>query len=228
MKDLTFAFLPQIDDLLSEYDVLRERRDFHTQSFPEALSVEFVTSAMDLIKRVSGADGQFFVQTQKHLEQLDTHCDVSGYRVDSVAGGLLSLRKAVVAGYLVTVQEHLHAEVFRDFLTMAEYLLEDGYKDAAAVIGGGVLEEHLRKLCAKNGIPLEFTNSKGVAKPKSVETMNSDLANASVYSRLDQKNVTAWYDLRNKAAHGHYAEYELNQVRLLLHGVADFIRRYSA
>ena len=34
-------------------------------------------------------------------------------------------------------------------LEMAEHLLAADYKDAAAVLGGGVLEEHLRQLCKK-------------------------------------------------------------------------------
>ncbi len=38
---------------------------------------------------------------------------------------------------------------------MAEYLLKEGYKDPAAVITGSTLEEHLRKLCIKNGIDIE-------------------------------------------------------------------------
>lgn len=58
--------------------------------------------------------------------------------------------------------------------------------------------------------------------------MNSDLVNAQVYSKLDQKNVTAWLDLRNKAAHGKYSEYTKDQVSLLIAGVRDFLTRNPA
>ena len=58
--------------------------------------------------------------------------------------------------------------------------------------------------------------------------MNTDLAAASVYSKGDQKNVAAWYDLRTKAAHGHYNEYTQQQVELLLQSVRDFITRHPA
>jgi hypothetical protein len=43
-----------------------------------------------------------------------------------------------------------------------------------------------------------------------------------VYGKLDQKNVTAWLDLRNKAARSHYSEHTHEQVALLLGGVRDF------
>ena len=58
--------------------------------------------------------------------------------------------------------------------------------------------------------------------------MNNDLAFADVYSKLDQKNVTAWLDLRNKAAHGKYDEYNADQVRNLLVGVREFAARIAA
>lgn len=58
--------------------------------------------------------------------------------------------------------------------------------------------------------------------------MNADLAGANVYSKLDQKNVTAWLDLRNKAAHGKYGEYTKEQVALLIQSVRDFITRNPA
>ena len=53
------------------------------------------------------------------------------------------------------------------------------------------------------------------------------LHRGGVYSKLDQKNVTAWLDLRNKAAHGKYAEYQIEQVALMLDGVRNFVTRTS-
>ena len=49
-----------------------------------------------------------------------------------------------------------------------------------------------------------------------------------IYSKLDQKSVTAWLDLRNNAAHGHYDKYEAVQVELMISGVRDFIARNPA
>jgi hypothetical protein len=57
--------------------------------------------------------------------------------------------------------------------------------------------------------------------------MNADLTKQGVYGKLDQKNITAWLDLRNKAAHGLYDEYSKEQVVLLLASVRDFIARVT-
>ena len=138
-------------------------------------------------------------------------------------GVLRALRRDYHAGYLSSVQSLVRAEVFADFLEMAEHLLEQGYKDPCAVLVGGVLEDHLRSLCQGRGISLQMSG-----KPKKADSMNNDLAAAGVYSKLDQKNVTAWLDLRNKAAHAQYDKYNADQVHNLLSGVREFAARIAA
>ena len=112
------------------------------------------------------------------------------------------------------------------FLEMAHQLLAEGYKDPAAVMAGSVLEEHLRQLCQKHDIPTEITKP-GCPQPKKADALNADLAKKQVYNKLDQKNVTAWLDLRNKAAHGKYQEYTKEQVSLMLQSLSDFLVRVT-
>jgi hypothetical protein len=71
---------------------------------------------------------------------------------------------------------------------MASELHEKGYKDPAAVIAGSVLEEHLRKLATKHEIMVE----KPSGEPKKADALNADLTREELYSKLEQKNVTAW------------------------------------
>jgi hypothetical protein len=154
---------------------------------------------------------------------LDDYGPANGRGLAPLSGILATLLEDIAAGRLATVTELLHADLFGDFLDMAQHLLEEGYKDAAAVMAGGVLEEHLRKLCAKFGVPAT-TNT----KPKKADAMNADLAGALAYPKSDQKNVTAWLGLRNDAAHGNYAAYKLEQVVLLIQSIRDFITRVPA
>jgi hypothetical protein len=89
---------------------------------------------------------------------------------------------------------------------------------------GCVLEKYLRKLCEKQSIDVV----KGDGSPKKSDALSSKLAAAGVYSKLDQKSVTEWLDLRNKAAHGKYFEYATEQVALMFQGVRDFASRNPA
>ena len=138
-------------------------------------------------------------------------------------GSLRALRRDYADGYLSTVQGLIRAELFADFIEMAEHLLAQGYKDPAAVLVGGVLEEHLRALCTVRSIQVSTSG-----RPKKAAAMNTELAATSAYNKLDQKNVTAWLHLRNKAAHGKYEEYTLQQVVTMLSGVREFSARVAA
>jgi len=139
---------------------------------------------------------------------------------------LHSIQNEIDGGWIFTVKKLIAAEIFSDFLEMAEHLLKQGYKDPAAVMIGSVLEENLRQLCAANKIETELEKD-GVLIPKKSDRLNSDLAKHEVYTKLDQKSVTAWLDLRNSAAHGKYNEYTKEQVNLMLHGVTEFLVRLS-
>ena len=155
-----------------------------------------------------------------------------GVQVQEVRAGieiLNAIKDDIQGGHLVRLRELVHADVFSDFLEMAEYLmLEDhGYKEPAAVLAGGVLEEHVRLLCTKHGIATE-RNSPSGQQPKKADQLNNDLVAASVYDRNQQKIVTGWLGIRNSAAHGKHDEYTESQVEQLLVGLRDFISRFPA
>lgn len=113
-----------------------------------------------------------------------------------------------------------------DFLERAQQLLDEGDKDPAAVMAGIALEKHLRQLCQKHDIPTE-TTKQGRPYSKKADTLNAELVKKKVYNQLDQKQVTTWLDLRNKAAHGKYQEYTKEQVSLMLQGLPDFMVRVT-
>jgi hypothetical protein len=174
----------------------------------------------DTITRLAPPSSQYVESVKATLRKSGVD---NAYVVAPIAGILNALRMAYDEGFLTSVTELIHADVFADFVEMASYLLSEGYKDAAAVIVGSTLEEHLRQLCVKNGIA---TDTAG--RPKKAEQLNADLASQAVYLRLDQKSVTAWLDLRNKAAHGKYNDYSKEQVGLVIQGVRDFMARLPA
>ncbi len=149
-----------------------------------------------------------------------------GYSSDleNAIGVMKAARNEIAGGWLIQTKTIAAAEIFADFLEMAEYLLSEGYKDASAVIVGSVLEEHLRQLCQANSIDTELLSG-GKKTPKKADAMNADLAKAGVYGKLEQKSVTAWLDLRNQAAHGKYSAYNTDQVRMMCQGVLEFANR---
>lgn len=216
-------YIAPLDSVITQFKSLRSRAKHDGLSdLPEGDVFCFLTRARAAIHRI--AERSVYVQQCEEIIQDKTFY---GYKAMQLVGVLESIRADIDAGYLSTIAELIHGELFGDFLEMSQHLLDEGYKDAAAVIAGSSLEAHLRQLCHKNGIDTETTSPAGTS-PKKADRLNSDLAKADIYSKLDQKNVTAWLDLRNKAAHGNYDQYELGQVALLISSVRDFITRNPA
>ena len=217
----------QLERVLALYEELRSRAEHDDLSggVPESEHHKVISHARAAIERVSGLGSPYLRQAESIL--VDIRSGWIGDKVIAVVGVVESLLADVQAGYLDSLAELLHAEVFGDLLEMAQHLLDEGYKDPAAVIVGGALEAHLRRLAERNSVEVEFVSDRG-ARTKKMDQINSELAAASAYSKLDQKNVTAWLDLRNRAAHGRFDEYSREQVALFLSGVRDFITRHPA
>lgn len=178
----------------------------------------FRAAALSFIEMLYGT-------THSYYREFDTATNGASPEIAKMGIEIIrSIHNEILGGWLTSIKGLITAEVFSDFFEMAEHLLVNGYKDAAAVIIGSTLEEHLRQLCIRHSI--DTTIKKGDADvAKSADALNADLAKAGVYNKLDQKNVTAWLDLRNKAAHGHYGEYNEEQVKNMLQSVSEFCAR---
>jgi hypothetical protein len=179
---------------------------------------EFRSSALAFLNNIFGDAHPFY-------REFDSKITANRPSVVSSGQGILRAAKAEIAnGWLVSARQLLAADIFADFLEMANYLLQQGYKDAAAVIIGSVLEQNLRERATLAGIPLTIDRA-GHQTPKRADVLNTELAKEGLYGTLDQKNVTAWLDLRNRAAHGKYNEYTREHVEILAQAVAAFIAR---
>ncbi len=177
-----------------------------------------------LANRLEAAVTRLTMQGSVYAQQLKRGGGFSAQaRMEHNQQVAVSLRDDLQAGWTETVVELVHADTYGDYLEMADALLEKAYKDPAAVIVGTSLEVHLRALCVKNNIATVVG-----ANHKKADTMNADLKKAGVYDGLQQKQITAWLDLRNKAAHGNYADYDKEQVGLFVDGVRAFIIKYPA
>jgi hypothetical protein len=209
----------EIDDLLARYRQPVLDAD-NIRAIPLGERRALVSSWASAIEGLSGPNPVYRDIAQEAINKTGV---ASPPTVIQVFGALAALRADYKDGYLRGVEELVHADVFADFLEMADELLKKGYKDAAAVIVGSVLEEHIRKLADRNGVA---TTVDGI--PKKADTLNADLVKKTVYNKLEQKNVTAWLGLRNDAAHGHYDNYDQQQVGLMLQQVQAFLTRNPA
>lgn len=210
----------QLEDIISDFLSMKSRSgvsDLSDLAKHERQSL--VTRSISSIKRISGDKSPYSLDVERILTRLP----LIHLHLTSIIGIVQALYDDLKSGYIESLTELVHAEVFSDFIEMADHLVATGYKDPAAVIAGSTLESHLKKIAVKNGLPIE-TNG----RPTRAEQINQDLGKQQTYSLIDQKSITAWLDLRNKAAHGNYNEYNIDQVKLLISGIQNFIMRNPA
>lgn len=221
----TAVFEQQLQALLDEFKGFQSRSKYDDLSdLPSTDRQALVSGAIAAIHRISGQESTYSKEVERILK---LHKYIHDH-TSPIMGVVKALLNDLKAGFIRTLIEIVHSDIFGDFLEKAQHLCDSGYKDAAAVIVGSTLESHIRELCIKTGIPIEVAKPNGDVVSKKTDQMNSELAAAGTYSKLDQKSVTAWLDLRNKAAHGRYGEYMQEQVSIMVAGVRDFITRNVA
>lgn len=179
-------------------------------SVDASLFLSWSVKARNLLTMVCGADSEQF----KRFTEAE---DIKAYGTNAEAlerakAVFLALKEDYEGGYLGSIRKLVQAEVFDTELDQASELLRNGYRSAAAVIAGTVLETALRELCTDAGIGVGNLNK-----------MNADLARANVYSLLVQKRITALADIRNNAAHGHPDKFTEADVTDMIKHVGSFL-----
>jgi hypothetical protein len=218
--DITF-FITQLENIVKEYNDLisKSQHDDGSDNISDTKAEEIKIRILTSIARATGKHSIYFEESKRVLEA-KTYIHMHLKKLIGITNSVIN---DIKSGYLVGIEELVHSNIFSDFIEMAEYLLSNGYKDAAAVIAGSTLESHIKLLCDKFNVSIEYNG-----KIKKADTLNADLVKASAYNKIEQKSITAWLGIRNDAAHGNYTEYNSDQVKNMIIGIRDFIMRNPA
>ena len=213
----------EVDDMVAvsqklARDAATARSALGPDRIEELMSIS--SRAGQLIRRLYGPGSQYQVNLDRVLatSMFATMHSSWCLHIAELAGIIKGIQNDIETGMAEDLRALIQAEVFADFLEMAEHLLDTGYKDPAAVLLGAVLEDSLRKLADRNNVPTTGPNGRSLT----IDPINSGLAKAGVYNPLIQKQITSWANLRNDAAHGHFAKYDVDQVRQMLLFVQKF------
>jgi hypothetical protein len=169
-----------------------------------------------------------------HPCRLDWDRLIGGLRPSDPHGGTLERLLGVICGALQQLQDGrigslldaIRVETQDELLDQATVLLDGSYLAAAAVIAGGTLETHLRRLVAKNGLSINGDGS--IAKYDGEIAKARNTGADSIYQVTDSKLVTAWGGIRNEAAHtpGQFTR-SADEVKRMIEGIREFISRTS-
>jgi hypothetical protein len=214
-------FIKQLQTIWDDFIKLKSTSQYSDLSDLNDENVsELISKAKAAVSRIAGNESEYYKDITDVLKK--TYL-LEGTKMMSIYGTVKALKDDLENDYLKTVSELIHSEVFSDYLEMAQHLINEGYKDPAAVLAGSTLESHLRELAKNRNISIDIKNSKGDIVAKKADSMNSDLAKTAAYTVGFQKQITAWLDLRNNAAHGKYENYSIEQISLMVDGIRNFI-----
>ena len=213
----------QLKGILNEYALIIENRACDFFGLESAIS-----QCCSIIARLTPSNSPYVklmleIQAQPRIKNLDAYKHAS-----RLLGVVQGLKKDFENGYLLSIEELIHADTFSDFLESAEELLTSHHYLAAAVIIGSVLENHLKKLSIKNDLPITEIKFDGNEIYLKADRLNSELKKRDVYNKIKQQQITGYLAIRNAAAHGNFDEFNEADVKQLLDGVREFIVNFPA
>lgn len=237
-KHLKAQFLLRFDELIAEGKALVESiRVIPPHSTEGGLFITYRTYQCDgqrLAKWKTNCITAFhpFAQNGSTLaKQVEVFSHTIGKKPDvqRALGILEGFREDLEKGFLHEFLLKVEAEVAADYMGQAEMLLREGQPGAfdhvpAAVLTGAVLERALRTVCDRQKPQISLTNAKG--EPKTLNPLIEDLKKAGVFNELKAKQLRAWADIRNKAAHGDFSQFNRGDVEQMLAGVTNFLADY--
>jgi len=188
--------------------------------------VEWRTKTATLLAHVIPKDHILYPATET-LPKLQPTKD----RLEWGTSMLKGVKNDLEGGFLDNIFLQIEAEVASDYMGQAEHLLFEGHSGKfdhvpAAVLAGAVLEKGLRTLCTHQQPAIPIVSAKG--ESKTLNPLIDDLKKAGVFNELKAKQLRAWADIRNKAAHGEFDQFKKTDVEQMISGITNFLADFLA
>jgi len=226
MRTTTSAALTRVTERLQQLIILGQSALYVARGQSEASTgqddyvamgqfQEWRLASLSFLEGVLGLDNRYYKAFDDRVRQVWNHAST----VQEGLGILKAVKGELEWGALPNVEGLIFGEIFTDFLDMADHLMEQGFVEVIPSLVGAVLEDGLRRMARRSGIPVHDDSD-------TIGSLNSKLADRSVYSNFVRKKVDFWKAVRNNADHGHFDENKDEDIRQMLAGVRDFLGTY--
>lgn len=160
------------------------------------------------------------------LKTANSQHDTASNLIPWLIARLRAVREDLELGFLDDLGEQIAGEIASDYMSQAEELLGECEATThsyvpAAVLAGAVLERHLRHICQLQTPPICISKTNG--KPKTLDPLISDLAKAGALTSPQAALLRGYAAIRNKAAHGDWADFSKEDVENMVQGVKNVL-----
>jgi hypothetical protein len=201
-------------ELADQMATVRPLWDSHGSTNPGAAGVwqRWATSALDLLERTFGreaAHSRNFIEIYQKPPFIGTASEIEA------AKGVFSSAKAdFEAGYTVSLEAALSAEIFGDFVVLAKHALSEGQKDVAAVLACAALEDTLKRFAARNGLDVGT---------QSLQSVVAALKSKGLVSGAQKSLLDAMPKIRDYAMHANWDKLTAADVSSVIGFVEQFL-----
>jgi len=228
-KNLLNKYLARFDELITEGESIQktikvEPHDPTEQTMDYYAFIKWDINCESLLDQVIPSNSIH----RKVIENPTRYYD-SESKLKSIISILRALKEDYEKGFLEDLALQIEAELAADYMGQAEQLLAEGQTGKydhvpAAVLSGAVLEKALRTLCDKQSPPVLTVNTKG--QPLTLNPLIDALKKVGAFNQSVARQLQAWADIRNNAAHGDFDQFTRSDVELMIQGINNFLATY--
>lgn len=212
------SIVARINELIAQATPLRQVSE-HGQYLSEAQAQEcrgWLAATVNIVQIIVPDPNSAYRQTVENVANRD-----HGFGIPTAVGEvraiLINLLADAQAGLITSVADNVRAEVFDDFLDHAKAYQNKGRKKEAGVIAGVVFEDSIRRVCRKHDIE---------ERGKKLDDLISALTKSNVLSATKAKRARVAADVRTKATHAQWDEYDEKDLKTAIEFTEEFIAQH--
>lgn len=166
------------------------------------------TACLHLVDKTFGEESVYY-------ERLSDALDIPNRqaRKDHGVAIMEGAKEEIEKGFLYKTKHFIAVDLFDSILEQAEYLLDRGFKDAAAILGRVIIENSLKDIARRRNI--EFREKIKLSK------LNEILWKESIYAKNVWRITQGHIDTGNYAAHGDFDKYNDQSVKNMLKWIRE-------
>jgi hypothetical protein len=175
--------------------------------------ISWLTKARNILEVAFGSQSPHLRHFDNIVPQGGITNATRAYRIYPFIGVLEAALNDLENGFLTGQEFFIAGEVFDSILEQAKYLVQNSYKDPAAVLARVVLEDVLKRIA----------RSEGVDDTQKASVINDEFKKKGRFSQPQWRFVQGWLDIGNAAAHGKFNQYTQDDVLKMIEDVERFL-----
>jgi len=179
---------------------------------------ELQMTAINTCVSLYGADSPQVKSIEATRKEIWNSKYVETYKQQLLFEHLQGLLRAVASdvrgGRVRDLQLQARGEVFADFLSAARTALADGFKDVAAVLASGALEDALKRFAVANGLSVY---------DKDMSDVVNALKATSLVKGPQGALLQGFVKIRNKAFHAQWGDIDTADVQSVISFTQEFL-----